>query len=1562
MSPPEMTNVAPHVTMESAKSEKDTVLKNLIGQKQLYIGDTWYLVASEWFNLWKKYMDVGVDGRSPGPIDNSPIADPSADGHVMQGMQEELDYVFVAKEGYSVLNSRYGIVDDLSFPRKVVNRGTSANPNYVISVTPIMVRVHTLSTDATVSGQGTMGQLRVPLVTTCFANLCMEPDDKIGSVLQWYEDHCVDEPLRKSPYIEPLDSTAGTVRPAPLSLTNKPSATTDLRLWKLRPAGTGAPVGLSLFGPGMRSLTRKVLSVEGASGRWRLMRRDECGLPLTLHSDIDDPTDEDRSSANTDTSVPEGATAMAVAGGETSDAATGRYPVMELLIEQKSPMATPAMDATAAAGAGKSDETSTPDDNDVLTTGPLTTNTVAAALTVESDTTFVAIPQVNDRSTTPPAVSRQAAQWPLEELKRSWMRHITTGDIIDARCTKANKWFEARVLHVNRMGASGPIPKAVKIHYLGYPQSADDVLEEEELPRRLAPLYWMSSLHLFKGQMGAFNWRDALKEGDDVEVKIPGKWKQGTVVAVGSSTEELLKRLPAGGPTPDVSQHAGPGHAVLIKQRLDGVQRILRAYSEELAHGGTHLSTPARPSRGRARSGSGGDMPSSSSSSSSSSSKSSSLASAKSLSSPSSSSLSNSSYYMRGRSHVRGVPPVRGATGLVNLGNTCFMNSMLQCLSNTTSITDFFASEKFLKDLNKDNVLGHGGKLATSYASLMSSMWSGQYVSCCPTEFKSTIGEFQPQFAGYQQQDSQEFMQFLLDGLHEDCNRILKKPYVETVESDGRPDEVVSKEAWHAYKRRNESIMTDKCFGQLRSHVTCPECSRESVTFDAFSSLSLPLPVDPMKEYGLALVPVALDAPPVTLTVKLPASALGVDLKRAVARHLAEHDPGNRWRILAEGARASDYCADDTFPPLVVTLANSHSVYSNNEISNEDLLSIRCRYSAKGLQVSAASADAVVAVIGSVPTDPSTAAVKTVPTIIAATEPTVAVAVAAVDASTHLPPVPMDVADVQGDVHGPPNSPMGIGPTSIEASALYGPLSGSMPVASDTATATAMAVDNSNDRDMNGNHHPIAAQELAVAGLGTTRPRLMDMYRKDGERRAYGADDVGTDGDSEADGDFLPPAPLHVDPETEAFDMGLGDMFGTGAGTGGGDDSGTATSTAAVLVKPATVTLSVKVGETRVVRSAVTLPPSPSSASASAAPGFSCPSAPGTKSTLEEEFTFDRYCSPKGIERHVTVSADMSMSQLLNVLQGYVKTLYKTSSPYHAKAQRDDEGGASSTAIPSQPFRVKHEKAYQKQDVNGSDESLWDAGLRDGEPLWLVFGGCAASGVNLFTDHVDEKKLTGLDGHLLNLILDGTDTLAVAAREEGGGGDDGTDTGGSSPHTPDKISASKSLTLNACLDMFIERERMEKTESYYCSGCKQHVQASRKLDLWAVPDVLVVHLKRFRYMQHGRHHSSFVHREKISEVVHFPVHDFDLTEYVRGPVAPDAPPVYDLYAVSEHIGGMGGGHYTAKCYNAESQTWYSFNDSTVSRTTADQTVTGQAYVLFYKRKKGSSQPLSVKVS
>ena len=77
--------------------------------------------------------------------------------------------------------------------------------------------------------------------------------------------------------------------------------------------------------------------------------------------------------------------------------------------------------------------------------------------------------------------------------------------------------------------------------------------------------------------------------------------------------------------------------------------------------------------------------------------------------------------------------------------------------------------------------------------------------------------------------------------MHEDLNRVIQKPYVELQDSNGRPDEDVSKEHWDAFTARNRSIIVDLMYGQLKSTVRCLTCHNISITFDPFLTLALPI-------------------------------------------------------------------------------------------------------------------------------------------------------------------------------------------------------------------------------------------------------------------------------------------------------------------------------------------------------------------------------------------------------------------------------------------------------------------------------------------------------------------------------------------------------------------------------------------------------------------------------------------------------------------------------------------------------------------------------------------------
>ena len=185
----------------------------------------------------------------------------------------------------------------------------------------------------------------------------------------------------------------------------------------------------------------------------------------------------------------------------------------------------------------------------------------------------------------------------------------------------------------------------------------------------------------------------------------------------------------------------------------------------------------------------------------------------------------------------------KGRAGLFNIGNTCFMNSGLQCLSNCYELTKYFLLDYYENDINLDNKLGSGGKIAIIYRKLLEDLWKGDQNSINPSYFKSIFAQFVRKFSGYAQQDSNEFLIYLLDKIHEDLNSISNKPYIEIEEKEKEEsDEEASKRWWEKHLMRENSIIVDLFHGQFKSTITCNYCNRIAVNFDSYIFLSLPIP------------------------------------------------------------------------------------------------------------------------------------------------------------------------------------------------------------------------------------------------------------------------------------------------------------------------------------------------------------------------------------------------------------------------------------------------------------------------------------------------------------------------------------------------------------------------------------------------------------------------------------------------------------------------------------------------------------------------------------------------
>ncbi|XP_042658242.1 ubiquitin carboxyl-terminal hydrolase 43 [Tyto alba] len=172
-----------------------------------------------------------------------------------------------------------------------------------------------------------------------------------------------------------------------------------------------------------------------------------------------------------------------------------------------------------------------------------------------------------------------------------------------------------------------------------------------------------------------------------------------------------------------------------------------------------------------------------------------------------------------------------------------------------------------------------------------------------------------------------------------------------------------------------------------------------------------------------------------------------------------------------------------------------------------------------------------------------------------------------------------------------------------------------------------------------------------------------------------------------------------------------------------------------------------------------------------------------------------------------------------------------------------------------------------------------------------------------------------------------------------------------------------SCTLDECFQLYTKEEQLAPDDAWRCPHCKVPQQGTVKLSLWTLPDILIIHLKRFRQVAE--------HRHKLTTLVRFPLRGLDMAPHVAqrgqaggqlvGRWAPWQPPLclppscprdylYDLYAVCNHHGSMQGGHYTAYCCNALDGRWYSYDDSRVEGVREAEVSTHSAYILFYQRR------------
>lgn len=855
---------------------------------------------------------------------------------------------------------------------------------------------------------------------------------------------------------------------------------------------------------------------------------------------------------------------------------------------------------------------------------------------------------------------------------------------------------------------------------------------------------------------------------------------------------------------------------------------------------------------------------------------------------------------------------VSGQTGLNNLGNTCYMNSALQCIRSVEELTKYFLANEHDEELNYDNPLGHNGAIARAYGFLLKQIYKVPPPSTvAPRSFKEVVGRCAPQFSGWGQQDTQEFLGFLLDGLQEDLNRIKKKPYIPKPDST---DEMVNDQeairglaaqVWDIHKQRDDSIISDLFTGLYKSTLVCPECAKVSITFDPFTNLTLPLPIQNVWSRKVKFFP--LNDVPVFLNVEIDKTASIKALKDFIAVRVgvaperiigAEEYRDKFFKVYEDDQPASQEITRDDVPAFFElesqptntkpkTKKKAKSFYSNydkEEIPHWDdpsaarmVVPVLHRFnprSNKESRIQAAKNPENVSPPHFIVLEPEeahdediirrkilekVATFSTWPALSGQNQ---------VDATGRTDSDPMLVTNSDVDSSGDAT----VTAQSVEGEDDLVDVSMQDTIQDDVASQQGTESSHGVLRKFNSLRPDWVKPEVYLDGQ---LQNLFDLscFSED-TLVPTGWNAVGTNGDRLFPRlDARKPRPNS--PSQSDQDMPSPSGSGTASEESGTEESGDVPETVAqtrMADEPSEEESDASLPDLQDINKTPNLPLRPQDTKLR-----------GGKSGSKKKVKSHKTYSKKGTKRW-----KQQQQQQQAARQAYKRNNYQ---------DEDPEWGSK---VDGGPLVRLGEGILVDW-----DPAAWD----------VVFGGQGAGG--------DARSTAAGSPTFLNLDVLKDPQLEAKSQAR-------------------KTRANRGISLDDCLKEFEKDEILSEDDKWYCPRCKEHRRAAKKFDLWKTPDILIVHLKRFS--------SSGTRRDKIDVVVDFPIEGLDITQRVLER-EDGKQEIYDLIAIDDHMGGLGGGHYTAFAKNFVNKEWYKFDDSCATPVkNPESMITSHAYLLFYRRR------------